>query len=99
MNDRIPPAPNPEDPVLNLINLDLAALTALNNKHARETSLLSEEQFAGMLQMAFYARGFGPAFTPAALLIAFNQQALYEDRKSTRLNSSHNQRSRMPSSA
>jgi predicted GNAT superfamily acetyltransferase len=79
MNDRIPPAPNPEDPVLNLINLDLAALTALNNKHARETSLLSEEQFAGMLQMAFYARGFGPAFTPAALLIAFNQQALYEN--------------------
>jgi predicted GNAT superfamily acetyltransferase len=82
MNDRIPSISIPEDPVLNpvdLVNLDLTALTALNNHHARETSLLSEEQFAAMTRMAFYARGFGPASTPAALLIAFDQQAPYEN--------------------
>jgi predicted GNAT superfamily acetyltransferase len=77
MNDRIPPAPTPEDPILNLVDLGLTALTALNNHHARETSLLSEEQFAAMIQMAFYARGFGPALTPSALLIAFDQKAPY----------------------
>lgn len=79
MNDRISPAPIPEDPILNLVDLDLTALTTLNNHHARETSLLSEEQFVNMIQMAFYARGFGPALTPAALLIAFDQKAPYEN--------------------
>jgi uncharacterized protein len=77
MNDRIPPTPAPEGPILNLVDFNLAALTALNNHHARETSLLSEEQLAGMIRMAFYARGFGPALTPAALLIAFDQQSPY----------------------
>jgi uncharacterized protein len=79
MNDRISPAPIPEDPILNLVDLDLTALTVLNNHYARETSLLSDEQFASMIRMAFYARGFGPALTPAALLIAFDQQAPYEN--------------------
>jgi predicted GNAT superfamily acetyltransferase len=85
MTDRIPPAPTHEDPtadpadLIDLVDFDLAALTALNNHHARETSLLSEEQLAGMIRMAFYARSFGPASTPAALLIAFDQRAPYQN--------------------
>ena len=37
--------------------------------------------------------------TPQQMIDAINTRDLYEDRKSTRLNSSHSQQSRMPSSA
>ncbi len=51
-----------------------AALLALNNAHAKETSFLSEDQWRSMIAGAFTAACVGGT---SALLIAFDQDAQY----------------------
>jgi predicted GNAT superfamily acetyltransferase len=60
--------------VLDLKQLDAADLCRLNNEHAVETSLLSETEMLGLIQTAFYARGFSGM---EAFLIAFDDAAPY----------------------
>ena len=66
-----------ESLIVELRDLKVAPLTALNNEHARETSWLSEDGFSQLVDMAFYARGIAWPESPAAILIAFDQDALY----------------------
>lgn len=54
---------------------DLAAVLALNNRFARETSELTRDDLAALLDAAFFARRIGSA--PDAFLIAFDQDAAY----------------------
>jgi predicted GNAT superfamily acetyltransferase len=49
----------------------------LNNANANETSLLDEARLATLVNMAFYVRGVDKGAT--ALLIAFDQDALYDN--------------------
>ena len=53
-----------------------AALLALNNLHARETSYLTEDQWRMLISNASIARCAGKT---AALLIAFDQKASYDN--------------------
>jgi uncharacterized protein len=76
----------PEDAIVDLRDLELPAINRLNNDHALETSLLSEQELARLIGVAFYARGFAGssgagllASGPAALLIAFDQTAPYKN--------------------
>jgi uncharacterized protein len=52
-----------------------AALLALNNAHALETSLLDSAKFADMIEAAAVATCVAPA---AALLLAFDQASTYD---------------------
>ena len=72
----------------------------MTKKHVA-ASLLSVISIAGMLGLAIAAQNAAPAQAdtyarPAALA---SKSLVLQDRKSTRLNSSHIQKSRMPSSA
>jgi predicted GNAT superfamily acetyltransferase len=61
-----------------IAKLELSAIQdvlALNNEHAKETSLLDEGSLAGLLKMAFYAEGVDRGAT--AFLIALDQGANY----------------------
>ena len=57
-----------------LVDMDRAALLALNNAHAAELSWLEPERLDLLLANATYARGILPA---AAALIAFDQDSAY----------------------
>ena len=69
--------------IFDLEDLDWAALTALNNEHAQETSTLSETEFRNLATIAFYARGIASGrgatgeSVPAAFLIALDETASY----------------------
>lgn len=54
---------------------DRAAVLALNNRHAAELSLLSEERLAQLLDRAFLAKRLGQL---DAFLLAFDQSADYD---------------------
>ena len=54
---------------------DLTAALALNNAHAKETSLLHLEGLKSLLDMAFYAKSAGSG--ASAILIALDQDAPY----------------------
>ena len=60
-----------------LTPLDCALSLALNNAHAKETSVLDEDGLGLLLGMAFYARGIDRGAT--ALLIALDHDATYEN--------------------
>jgi predicted GNAT superfamily acetyltransferase len=59
-----------------LLELDLDALSALNNSHAVELSWVEKAQFENMILSAVYARGIAPA---KAFLLAFDQTASYNN--------------------
>lgn len=59
----------------NISAQDAAALLALNNAHARETSFLTPEKWQALIAGAFAATCIGDS---AALLIAFDQDAQYD---------------------
>jgi predicted GNAT superfamily acetyltransferase len=63
-----------------LRDLDVSTVCALNNVFARETSLLDETETGELLRMAFYARGFEEAGGElGAFLIAFDERAEYRN--------------------
>ena len=63
---------------------------------AKVSSLTMLSRITGLLRETLIARSFGASEWTDAFNVAFR---LPKDRKSTRLNSSHSQQSRMPSSA
>lgn len=63
--------------ILDLATLDWTAVTALNNAHAQETSMLTEAQLQSLAAMAFYARGVAGEPGPAAFLLALDEKAPY----------------------
>lgn len=58
---------------------DVPALLALNNEHAQALSWQEPDQFAALLSTAFCTRTVGPAGAPAALLVAFDETAPYDN--------------------
>ncbi len=64
--------------LVELGDCDLAAVCALNNLFAQETSYLTEPEMRQLLRIAFYARGFaGQASELGAFLIALDERADY----------------------
>ena len=61
--------------ICNLSSRDAAAILALNNIHAKETSLLDDGSLTELLGLACYARGIDRGAT--ALLIALDDHAAY----------------------
>lgn len=55
-------------------HLDRNGLLILNNAHARELSLLNEDEIRNLVEMSYYIGGIAPA---RAMLIAFDQNAPY----------------------
>ncbi|CAK9781392.1 acetyltransferase [Cutaneotrichosporon oleaginosum] len=58
---------------------DVAPLLALNNEHAQALSWQEPGQFDTLLGTAFHTRTIGPEGAPAALLVAFDQSAAYDN--------------------
>lgn len=52
-------------------------MVELNNRHAKETSWQDSESFAGLLEMACFARGMDGG--GRALLVAMDERARYEN--------------------
>ncbi|MEO1200438.1 MAG: GNAT family N-acetyltransferase [Pseudomonadota bacterium] len=64
-----------DKPIVPLISLDPAAVLALNNDSAEETSPLDPASLARLIGVSIYAGGVAPA---DAMLIAFDQTADYD---------------------
>jgi len=67
----------PHSPIQQLSSQEISATLALNNEHAKETSLLDGASLAALLGMAFYARGIDGG--SAAFLIALDQNTPYNN--------------------
>jgi predicted GNAT superfamily acetyltransferase len=64
--------------LVELGDCDLAAVCALNNVFAQETSYLTEPEMSQLLRIAFYARGFAEQDGQlGAFLIALDERADY----------------------
>ncbi len=64
-----------DNPIVALASLDRAAVMALNNDSAAETTWLDAADLDALLAESVYARGVAPA---EALLIAMDQDAAYD---------------------
>jgi predicted GNAT superfamily acetyltransferase len=66
--------------LVELGDCDLAAVCALNNSFAQQTSYLTEPEMRDLVQMAFYARGFAEQGAEVtAFLIALDESAEYSN--------------------
>jgi uncharacterized protein len=61
--------------IVEMSDLNLDLLVALNNEHATETSSLNRSQFSRIMEQSCYARGIAPA---KGFVLALNEQAEYD---------------------